>query len=441
MARRAIVRLACRGISFASLGPVHGVMEAMSESVCVVGLGYVGLPTAAMLASRGWKVIGVDTNDDVVQTINGGAPHIAEPDLDVLVQAAIAAGRLRAATYPVPAENYIIAVPTPVTTQHVPDLSYVEAASRAVARVLNRGSLVVIESTCPIGTTERVAQWMAEVRPDLTFPHQMGEEADVCIAYCPERVLPGQVLRELMQNDRVIGGMTPRCARRALALYDSFVLGDCMLTDARTAEMVKLAENAFRDVNIAFANELANLCDLFGLDVWTLIALANRHPRVNILRPGPGVGGHCIPVDPWFIVHSAGVEARLIRTAREVNDDRPGRIVSHILKVMREKRGRVLACLGLAYKADVGDVRESPALKIVHALARKQIGEILVVEPCVADLPPDLSRFPYVRLVKLDEALRSADVIAVLVDHTVFKRIDRNLLQTKLVIETRGIWR
>lgn len=412
----------------------------MYQKISVVGLGYVGLPTAAVLAGRGLDVIGVDTNADVVRTINRGAVHIAEPELDVLVRAAVNSGRLRAVTEPEPAEVFLIAVPTPLSREHAPDLSYVEAATRAIAPVLEKSNLVVLESTCPVGTTERMAGWLAQTRPDLKFPHQAGEDADVHLAYCPERVLPGRVLRELVENDRVIGGMTSRCAGKAVALYRRFVEGDCLVTDTRTAEMVKLAENAFRDVNIAFANELSLICEKLGIDVWKLIALANRHPRVEILQPGPGVGGHCIPVDPWFIVDSVGEDARLIREAREVNDGKPAYIAEKIKQVGARFRFPKIACLGLSYKADVDDLRESPAVKIVQQLASERVGEILVVEPHLSQLPQTLAGLPNIYLVEVHDALRAADVVVGLVDHRLFKEIDQEMLKDKAVIDTRGMW-
>lgn len=302
-----------------------------SPTVSVLGLGYIGLPTAAMFASRQISVVGVDVNQSVVETINEGRIHIVEPDLDIVVRSAVEQGYLRAVTRPEPASAFLIAVPTPIRDPgHVPDVRHVEAAAKSIAPVLRPGNLIVIESTSPVGTTEAAAEWLAAARPDLTFPQTHGEESDIRIAYCPERVLPGKVIHELVSNDRVIGGMTARCSAEAIALYRSFVTGDCIVTNARTAEMAKLTENSFRDVNIAFANELSIICDRLGIDVWELIALANRHPRVQILQPGAGVGGHCIAVDPWFIVAAAPEEARLIRTAREVNDHKPEWVLSKV---------------------------------------------------------------------------------------------------------------
>src|SRR5690554_1195975 len=297
------------------------------NTISMVGLGYIGLPTAAVIASRRKKVIGVDVNPTAVETINRGEVHIVEPELDIVVHSAVKEGYLRATLDPEPADAFLIAVPTPFKAEdgkeHVPDLKYIESAAKAIAPVLEKGNLVILESTSPVGATERMAEWLAEACPDLVFPQAGGEASDIRIAHCPERVLPGHVIRELVSNDRVIGGMTPKCSEAAAELYGLFVEGECVKTTARTAEMAKLTENSFRDVNIAFANELSLICDKLEIDVWELIELANRHPRVSILKPGPGVGGHCIAVDPWFIVSETPEQARLIRTAREVNDGKP----------------------------------------------------------------------------------------------------------------------
>ncbi|EML1597201.1 UDP-N-acetyl-D-mannosamine dehydrogenase [Burkholderia cenocepacia] len=407
------------------------------ETVSVIGLGYIGLPTAAAFAARRKSVIGVDVSQHAVDTINRGEIHIVEPELDMLVHAAVTQGHLRATTTPEPADAFLIAVPTPFTDGNKPDLSYIEAACRSIAPVLKKGDLVVLESTSPVGATERMAAWLAAQRPDLTFPQQAGERSDVRIAHCPERVLPGHVVRELVENDRVIGGMTRKCGTRAQELYAVFVRGECILTDARTAEMCKLTENAFRDVNIAFANELSVICDQLDINVWELIRLANRHPRVSVLQPGPGVGGHCIAVDPWFIVDSAPEHARLIRTARHVNDDKPHFVVERVRHAASRFREPVIACLGLAFKADIDDLRESPAMKIVDALAEHVDATLLVVEPNVDALPASLDA--KARLCDLHTALAEADVIVVLVDHAPFRRMDPVRLQTKVVIDTRGV--
>ena len=407
------------------------------EVISVIGLGYIGLPTAAAFAARRKKVIGVDVNQQAVDTINRGEIHIVEPELDMLVHAAVTQGYLRATTAPEPADAFLVAVPTPFMDGYKPDLRYIESASRAIAPVLKKGDLVVLESTSPVGSTEQMAVWMAELRPDLTFPQQAGENSDIRIAHCPERVLPGHVLRELVENDRVIGGMTPKCGELARDLYQTFVRGECILTDARTAEMCKLTENSFRDMNIAFANELSVICDKLDINVWELIRLANRHPRVSILQPGPGVGGHCIAVDPWFIVDSAPEQARLIRTARNVNDDKPRYVIDRVERVAKRFKEPVIACLGLTFKANIDDLRESPALEIARELAERFAGQVLVVEPNIRKLPPSLEG--KVRLCELNDALGEADVILVLVDHAQFKRVDPVRLQAKVVIDTRGL--
>lgn len=407
------------------------------ETVSVIGLGYIGLPTAAAFAACRKRVLGVDVSQHAVDTINRGEIHIVEPELDRLVQAAVTQGYLRATTTPEPADAFLIAVPTPFTDGNKPDLSYIEAACRSIAPVLKKGDLVVLESTSPVGATERMASWLAAQRPDLSFPQQAGERSDIRIAHCPERVLPGHVVRELVENDRVIGGMTYRCGARAQELYAVFVHGECILTDARTAEMCKLTENAFRDVNIAFANELSVICDQLDINVWELIRLANRHPRVSVLQPGPGVGGHCIAVDPWFIVDSAPEHARLIRTARNVNDDKPQFVYERVRQAARRFREPVIACLGLAFKADIDDLRESPAVEIVEALAEDAGATLLVVEPNIDALPTSLEG--RVQLCALNTALAEADVIVILVDHASFRCMDPMRLQTKVVLDTRGM--
>jgi len=407
------------------------------ETISVVGLGYIGLPTAAAFAARRKKVIGVDVNQHAVDTINRGAIHIVEPELDMLVHAAVSQGYLRATASPEPADAFLIAVPTPFSDGHKPDLSYIEAASRAVAPVLKKGDLVVLESTSPVGATAKMAEWMAEMRPDLTFPQQMGDASDVRIAHCPERVLPGHVIRELVENDRVIGGMTPRCSEAARELYQVFVRGECIVTDARTAEMCKLTENSFRDVNIAFANELSLICDRLEINVWELIKLANRHPRVNILQPGPGVGGHCIAVDPWFIVDSAPEQARLILAARTVNDDKPHWVIERVERAANRFREPLIACLGLAFKANIDDLRESPSVEIAKELADRFPGQVVAVEPNIDKLPLELEG--RLGLCDLRTAMAEADVIVILVDHAQFKQVDPIRLQAKVVIDTRGV--
>jgi len=412
-----------------------------TKRISVLGLGYVGLPVAGALAIRGFEVIGVDVAQRIVDVINTGKIHIVEPDLDMVVQAAVSAGRLRATLKPEPSDAFIIAVPTPFTGDHKPDISYVKAAAQMIAPLLRKGNLVILESTSPVGTTEQICSWFAELRPDLVMPEAERENADIHIAHCPERVLPGSVLRELVDNDRIIGGISPLCATHAVALYRSFVRGEMHLTNARTAELAKLVENAYRDVNIAFANELSIVCDQLSVNVWDLIELANKHPRVNILSPGPGVGGHCIAVDPWFIIAASPESTPVIRAARGVNDGKPELVFAKVKAAAERLRSPVIACLGLSYKADIDDLRESPALHIVERLAQEHVGELLIVEPNVRKLPASLSQASNIKLVELREALAAADIVLLLVDHRQFKRIDRDLLKPKITIDTRGIWR
>lgn len=414
-------------------------MNKSFNSASMIGLGYIGLPTAAMLASRKIKVVGVDINQHAVDTINRGEIHIVEPDLDMIVHAAVSQGYLRATTQPESADAFLIAVPTPFKGDHEPDISYVEAAARSIAPVIKAGDLVILESTSPVGTTEQLAGWLAEMRPDLTFPQQKGEQADISIAYCPERVLPGKVVSELVNNDRIIGGMTRRCSRRATELYKTFVTAECIPTNARTAEMCKLTENSFRDVNIAFANELSVICDDLGINVWELIRLANRHPRVNILQPGPGVGGHCIAVDPWFIVSKTPKKAKLIKMAREVNDEKPHLVIEKIKAAAEKFRTPKIACLGLSFKADIDDLRESPSMEIVEKLKQEQVGELYIVEPYVKSLPASLLSNS-VHLASLNEAFICADIVVLLVNHKEFYDVDPSILMQKIIIDTRGVW-
>lgn len=418
-------------------------MNFLKLKIAVVGLGYIGLPTAAVLASVGHEVVGIDVNPEIVVKINRGEIHIVETDLDSLVHDVVQNGRLRASTLAEPADVFVIAVPTPFKGEYEPDVSYVEKAARSIAAELRSGSLIILESTSPVGTTELMANWLCELRPDLVFPQKGETTPDVHIAYCPERVLPGSIITELVKNDRVIGGMTPECSVLARKFYETFVKGECFVTDARTAEMTKLTENAFRDLNIGFANELSLICDRLGINVWELIKLANKHPRVNILNPGPGVGGHCIAVDPWFIVHSAPEEARLIRSAREVNDAKPLWIVEKVMEKVRQRlvtaKSVHVACLGLAFKANVDDLRESPALEIVKTLAADDARiELSIAEPFIRRLPAVLDG--RARLMDVEEAITGADIVVLLVDHKAFASIDRQLLAGKEVIDTRGFW-
>ncbi len=414
------------------------------NSLSVIGLGYVGLPTAAIFAGHGLDVVGVDTNGDVVDKINRGEVHFVEPGLEKIVRDAVSAGKLRAALEPEAADAHIIAVPTPFTDDHKPDLGHLMAAAESLKGVLKKGDLIIVESTVPVGTTERVSARLAELCPELSFPHD-SETPDINVAHSPERVLPGRVIAELTKNDRVIGGLTDRCGKRAAALYRIAVEGRCLLTTAATAELVKLSENAYRDVNIAFANELSVICDKLGIDPWEAVELANHHPRVKILQPGPGVGGHCIAVDPWFIVDSAPDDSDLIRAARKVNDAKPHHLAGRILDAAGAMANPVIACLGLAYKADIDDLRQSPAIAVVKELAGAEAGagpaKILCVEPHVRALPTELDGLDGVTLHDLDEALNEADIVVLLVDHKDFKEVAKDRLAGKRVFDARGVWR
>jgi UDP-N-acetyl-D-mannosaminuronic acid dehydrogenase len=401
------------------------------QKIVVMGLGYIGLPTASMLATKGHQVLGVDVNKKAVDTINSGRIHIVEPDLDVLVRSAVNSGNLKASLVPEEGDTFILAVPTPFMeldgNPKAPDLSYVEAATRAIAPFLREDNLVILESTSPVGTTEVIERIIAEMRPELA--------GKVHAAHCPERVLPGHILRELVDNDRIIGGSTKAAVAKAKALYKTFCNGAILETDSRTAELSKLVENSFRDVNIAFANELSLICDRLGINVWETIALANRHPRVNILQPGPGVGGHCIAVDPWFIVSSAPEESRLIRTAREVNDNKPRWVIERVRAKAERFRDPVIGCLGITFKANIDDLRESPSMDIVKELMASGIGQIMVCDPNV-----DKDKVPF-PLHDLKELLKKADILLLLVDHHEFTDIDPQVIKDKVVIDTRGVLR
>ncbi|AWW33578.1 UDP-N-acetyl-D-mannosamine dehydrogenase [Mannheimia varigena] len=405
--------------------------------ICIVGLGYIGLPTAAVFANVGRKVIGVDINPLTVSTINQGKIHIVEPKLEEAVLQAVKNGCFFATDKPQPADAFIIAVPTPLNARQ-PDLSYIRNAALVIAPHLRQGNLVVLESTSPVGTTEQLAQWLSEARPDLQFP------IDVQIAYCPERVLPGKIMTEIIENDRIIGGLSEKCSQQAVDLYQLFAKGECVKTSARTAEMCKLVENSFRDVNIAFANELSMLCDELNINVWELIELANRHPRVNILEPGAGVGGHCIAVDPWFIVEKSPKLARLIRTAREVNDSKPNWVFEKIKAMVADGAAAkdckpselTIACLGLAFKPDIDDLRESPALQITQKVAEWHKGKVLAVEPNIQHLELENAE-----LVELDFALKQADILVLLVDHSPFKQISAEQISQRFMVDCRGVWR
>ncbi len=420
-------------------------MSKFGKHISIVGLGYIGLPTAALLANKGFHVQGFDINPEVVCMVNRGEVHIIEKDLDQQVYLAVKNGYLKAYSEVQPANIFLIAVPTPFTEGHKPDLASVEAAARSIAPVLQPGNLIILESTCPVGTTLKVAKWLAQQRPELSIPfnneNQNPEKGEqIYLSYCPERVLPGHILRELIENDRIIGGINSLSTEKAINFYQNFVKGDMLATDSRTAEMAKLTENAFRDVNIAFANELSLICDELNINVWELIRLANRHPRVNILQPGPGVGGHCIAVDPWFIVDSAPKQARLIRQARLINDEKPEFVVAKALAATAQVSKATIACLGLSFKANIDDLRESPALKIVRDLAIKSTAKLLVVEPHINTIPKQLMDLKHrIQLVDTETALKDANIILLLVDHCQFNLVGDKVKQ-KIVIDTRGIW-
>lgn len=397
------------------------------HDVSVLGLGYVGLPTAAVLATVGRRVAGFDLRRDILDTINAGRIHIVEPELDALVRAAVLAGTLRAVPEPAPARTHLICVPTPITRDHKPDLSHVESAARALVPVVRPGDLVVLESTVPPGT-------LRDLVAPLFAARGLVAGRDIFLAHAPERVLPGAVLREVVENERIVGGLTDACTDRCAEFYESFVRGAVHRTSAEVAELTKLAENAFRDVNIAYANELANVCAHLGLDVWEVIRLANRHPRVQILRPGPGVGGHCIAVDPWFI--AAAAPAPLIIAARTVNDERPAVVLAQTRHLAGRFKNAVVACLGLSYKPDIDDLRESPALHIAQDLANDSSIKLLLVEPHLKVSP--LRDAP---LVDLPRALAEADILVILVAHRQFRHLRPEHLLRHQVVDAVGLLR
>lgn len=409
------------------------------QKVAVIGLGYIGLPTAALIASRGMQVLGVDTKEHVVRTVGSGSIHISEPDLDGLVSKVVSSGALTTSTKPEPADVFIIAVPTPIDRENRPDLSSVYAAVDSIVDLLAPGNLVILESTSPIGTTEGIAKKISERRPDLHVGTNGKEDGAIYVAYCPERVLPGRILTELINNDRCIGGITPACTRLAQRFYKMFVRGACVATTARSAELVKLTENAFRDTNIAFANELSLICDRFGINVWEVIDIANRHPRVNVLRPGPGVGGHCIAVDPWFIIDSAPDLAQVMRTSREVNNRKTQMVIERAEALIEDHPYANIACCGLTFKANVDDLRESPAMDVAMHLAAKYGPRIKIVEPNLRRLPGELADHR-VGFMTIEEALRSCEIAILLVDHDEFKMVPLSERRHLDVIDTRGIW-
>ena len=411
------------------------------KKISVIGLGYIGLPTAALLAEKNVEVVGIDIIQNIITSINAGEIHIVEPGLGELVKKVVAKRKLRASLIPEASEAFIITVPTPIDAQKKPDIMYIKKAIEAIATVLKRGDLIILESTSPVGTTEKMANLLTQLRPDLTFPpNANGNVEDVSIAYCPERVLPGKTLHELVGNSRIIGGLSKHSTDQAASLYQIFVKGTLEKTDARTAELCKLSENSYRDVNIAFANELSMISDSLNINVWELIRLANLHPRVNILQPGPGVGGHCISVDPWFIVDSAPEIAKLIKTARQVNDHKPKYLLEGVKHIIQAYGNLKIACFGLSFKADIDDLRESPAVELVKGLSQESESTVYVVEPHIDYLPSDLLDHENVILVDANTAIKNAAIIILLVNHKQFYELEIHHLSGKHIIDTRGIW-
>ena len=412
------------------------------NTVSIYGLGYIGLPTAAVLASNKVNVIGVDVNKSIVDTIKSGNIHIEEPFLEELVKQVVDNGYLKAYTEPMPADAYLIAVPTPFSETDIneipqPNLSYIKSACDSISHVLKSGDIVIIESTSPVGTTEKVEEWLSDLRQDLTFPNTSGEDSDIRIAYCPERVLPGKVIHELVSNDRLIGGITDKCSSAATEVYKKFVKGNCVKTNSKTAEMAKLTENAFRDVNIAFANELSIISKELDINVWELINLSNLHPRVNILNPGPGVGGHCIAVDPWFIVSKNPNEANLIKMARRVNDSKPKLIIENIKKIIEKNTAIKIAIFGLAYKPDIDDLRESPALFIASEVAKISTENLMIVEPNIDELPDELKEDS--NLVDAKTAMNECDYAIILVPHSKFIETFSNVEAKDNILDYCGL--
>lgn len=409
------------------------------KNLTIIGLGYIGLPTAVLFAEAGLHVQGYDINLKVIESVNKGIPHFSEPELDVLLKKNCDKGSFSASKTITPSDAYIIAVPTPMLHDKSPDLSYVIEAVQNISPLLKPNDLVIIESTIPVGTCDKMAHLIHDLRPDLRPAGVFDDKVNIHIAHCPERVLPGRIIYELVHNDRIIGGITRRCTQKAIELYQIAVKGECHATYANIAETVKLTENAFRDVNIAFANELSVMCDKAGVNVHDVIRFANKHPRVNILNPGPGVGGHCIAIDPWFLIASDPENAKLMRTARQVNDAKPHHIVNKIIQTASRIKNPIIQCLGLTYKADVDDVRESPSIEIVEHLIHKKCGDLLISDPLLHELPENL-KADNVTFVDFEAGIKKADIIVLLTDHSVFKNIDRMQIMQKIVIDTRGLW-
>tara|TARA_R110000868_G_scaffold189695_2_gene433150 strand:- start:196716 stop:197921 length:1206 start_codon:yes stop_codon:yes gene_type:complete len=394
---------------------------------CVIGLGYIGLPTAGLLAASGHTVVGVDVNEIVVGYINSGKPHFEEKGLELLIAEQVAQGHLKASTTPEEADAFLIIVPTPfIEADKSADMKYVQQASKSIAPFLKEGNLVVLESTSALGATRKdVMAVIYAQRPDL--------EGKLHFAFCPERAIPGNTLFELEHNDRVVGGIDAASTDVAVKYYQGFIKGEILPASEKTAEMVKLSENAFRDVNIAYANELSIVCDKLGINVWEVIKLANHHPRVNILQPGPGVGGHCIAIDPWFIAAAAPQEARLITTARQINDGKPAWVVSKVEQAVAElnKKDVTVGLLGLAFKPNVDDLRESPSLSVAKLINEKVQAKVIACEPYIKNHKD-------IELTTLESLLEKSDVIVMLTDHDAFKNITLAQLEGKKIVDTRG---
>ena len=411
-------------------------------NVSVIGLGYIGLPTAAILAESGISTTGIDVDEEVIKQLKLGRTHIIEPGLDELIEKHVLNESIRLFTDYQKSDIFLIAVPTPLLSSKEPDLTYVNKVTSSLSGILTPGNLIILESTVPVGTTLALRDNLKKMRPDLNFEEE-GEGACIMIAHCPERVLPGNVLHELKYNDRVVGGINKKSSLAAAEFYKNFVKGKIYLTDSKTAELTKLTENSFRDVNIAFANEISSICEEEDVDVWELIDMANKHPRVNILQPGPGVGGHCIAVDPWFIVSSSSENSKLIRAAREVNDSKPQKVISKILKTansLGENSSLSITSLGLAFKKDIDDLRESPALEIVKEINRMGFKNHFIVEPNISSLPDELN-LEKVKLCDLDFGLANSDILLLLVDHQEFYELKTKDLTKVKLIDTRGLLR
>nr|BET44704.1 MAG: UDP-N-acetyl-D-mannosamine dehydrogenase [Candidatus Aschnera chinzeii] len=415
------------------------------KNISVIGLGYVGLSIAASFANKKQTVLGIDNNQNIINMLNQGKIHIHEPQLKNKVQKAIKNGYLQLFRKPQLSDVYLIAVPTPFKNKYIPNIDYIINVINTIAPLLKKGNLIIVESTIPVGTTDKIAQLLAKIRTDLTFP-QHSKHSDINIAYCPERVLPGDIMNEIIKNDRIIGGMTTQCSKHASKLYKIILEGHYIYTNHKTAEICKLVENSYRDVNIAFANELAYICEKENINVWEVINLANRHPRVNILQPGPGVGGHCIAVDPWFIITKYQKIAKLIHTARNINNQKPLYVAKHIKMVFKNYKIKtnkaankiIIACFGITYKADIDDIRESPSIKIIEKLTIWHKGPIYIIEPNIHNMPKSLNK--NCQLVSIDTAIKYADIIVFLVDHKEFKCINKDNISQQCIIDVKGIW-